>query len=293
MERSRLPGYLAAALVGALAVVVVGGGLLSAGLLAARPASSTSASASAGGSPGPVAASVVPGGSGAPSSSAGTAQAVLPASAPESVGRADAPVVMEVWADFQCPFCGLFAHGLEPTILREFVLPGTARLVFRDFAFLGPESTTAAIAARCAGQQGAFWSFHDVLFASQNGENQGTFSDSLMTQIASYLQLDTTKFEACVKDPAIAQAVEDSRAVGEQLGIKGTPTLRLVGPRQTVLLGSMPTLPNLAGTIERLSKGQPVATPAPSVPAPPAPGASEAPGASGHSGSSPAPGASR
>ncbi len=294
MDRSRLPGYLAAALAGALAVVVVGGGLLSLGLLAVQPRSGTPSSATAGASLGQAAGSAGPGGSTSSSVSSSSPAAsqvsTVPASAPESLGRADAPVVVEVWADFQCPFCGLFTHGLEPTLVREFVLPGTARLVFRDFAFLGAESTTAAVAARCAGQQGAFWRFHDLLFASQNGENQGTFSDALMTQVARYLQLDTAKFDACVKEPAIAQAVADSRAEGERLGIVGTPTLRIVGPRQTLLLGSMPTLPTLATAIDRLAKGLPVPTPAPSASTSSAPGAS---GPSGAPASSPAPSASR
>jgi protein-disulfide isomerase len=292
VDRSRLPGYLAAALAGALLVALVGAGLLGLGLLSVHPRTEPDTEALS--SPG---ASAIPGGSPAPSypggsPSAADSVAVLPATAPESLGRADAPVVVEVWADFQCPFCALFTHGLEPTVVREFVLPGTARLVFRDFAFLGPESTTAAVAARCAGEQGAFWRFHDLLFASQNGENQGTFSDSFMAQLAGYLQLDATRFAACVKDPTIAQAVTQSRTEGERLGIVGTPSLRLVGPRQTLLVGSLPTLPTLATDIERLAHGLPVATPTPTASARPSAGASANPVASGAA-ASPAPGASR
>ncbi|MGC8634071.1 MAG: DsbA family protein [Candidatus Limnocylindrales bacterium] len=300
MDRSRLPGYLAAAFAGALLVALAGGGLVGLGLLSAHagsaPGTRVSASPGASGLPGP---SAVAGGSFAPASpggspSAADSVAVLPATAPESLGRADAPVVVEVWADFQCPFCALFTHGLEPTVVREFVLPGTARLVFRDFAFLGPESTTAAVAARCAGEQGAFWRFHDLLFASQNGENQGTFSDAFMAQLASYLQLDAARFATCVKDPAIAQAVTQSRTEGERLGIAGTPSLRLVGPRQTILVGNLPTLPTLATDIDRLAHGLPVATPSPVPPASarPSAGASAAPGASGAA-RSPEPSASR
>ncbi len=284
MDHSRVPGYLAAGLVGALVVLVAGGALAGTGLVTVRTGStgsSPSAAAASGASAGaPSQASSSPAGAGsaAPGASGGPVP-VLPATAPESVGSATAPVVVEIWADFQCPFCGLFTHGLEPTLLREFVVPGTARLVFRDFAFLGPESLTASVAARCAGQQGAFWSFHDLLFASQNGENQGTFSDALMTQMARYLQLDVPAFDTCVKDPSVAAAVEQSRAEGEALGIQGTPSLRIVGPKQTVLLGSMPTIPVLAATIDRMAHGLPAPTPAPTA----RPGASgtAAPAASG------------
>ncbi len=289
MDRSRLPGYLAAGLVGALVVVIAGGALAGAGVLSVR-------TGSAGSSPSPALASGAPagspssaspgapgaGGSAAPGASSGAGSVpVLPATAPESAGSASAPVVVEIWADFQCPFCDLFTRVLEPTLLREFVVPGTARLVFRDFAFLGPESLTAAVAARCAGKQGQFWSFHDLLFASQNGENQGTFSDALMTQMARYLQLDATAFETCVKDPSVAAAVEESRTEGEAVGIQGTPSLRIVGPKQTVLLGSMPTIPVLATTIDRMAHGLPAPTPAPAPSATPGASGSASPVASG------------
>ncbi len=260
MERRRLLRDLLAALGGAVVLVVV---LSLAGVVrldevgplgsgAAPGASVPSGAPAASG----VGASVAPGAS-------GMTVPTLPASAPESIGSATAPVVVEVWADFQCPYCGLFTHVLEPSILREEVVPGTARVVFRDFAFLGAESTTAAVAARCAGEQGQFWEFHDALFASQNGENQGAFSDATMSQLANYLGLDSTKFAACVKDPAQVTAVEASRSEGERLGIQGTPTLRIIGPKQTVLLGSLPALPTLLDTIDRMAKGLPAPTPQP------------------------------
>ncbi len=263
MQWGKLRGYVAAAAVGAASVLLVGGALLALGLGAAptgSPIAQGTAAPTGSGNRAAASGGAISSGSTVPP---GTAHAVatLPASDPQSLGDADAPVVVEVWADFQCPFCGVFTHGLEPTIVREFVLAGTARLVFRDFPFLGPESMTAAVAARCAGQQGAFWRFHDLLFASQNGENQGTFSDALMAQLARYLQLDATAFSSCVRDPGIARAVEASRAEGERLGIAGTPTLRIIGPRQTVQLASLPRLPTLVATIDRLAHGLPAPTP--------------------------------
>jgi len=281
MERTRLPGYVAAGLGGALVVAILVGLAAGAGFIAAgtgHPATAPATAASSGGSAGASAAqSAGPVASG----NAAASVATLPATDPQSIGRADAPVVVEVWADFQCPYCGLFAHGIEPSVLRAFVVPGTARLVFRDFAFLGAESVTAATAARCAGQQGAFWQFHDLLFASQNGENQGAFSDSLMTQMAAYLDLDATKFAACQADPSVTGALEASRTAGQDAGIKGTPTIRIIGPKQTVRLDTMPTLPVLEATIDRLARGLPPPTPAPTAtPQPSASGGATAPAAS-------------
>ena len=68
-------------------------------------------------------------------------------------GRPDAPVTIEVWADYQCPYCRLEDLLFGGAIDREYVTPGIARVVYRDFAFLGQESIDAAVAARCAGAQ--------------------------------------------------------------------------------------------------------------------------------------------
>ena len=76
---------------------------------------------------------------------------------------------------------------------------GEAAFVWRDFAFLGEESIRAAEAARCAGEQGKFWEYHDYLFNyiwdnyySKNisGENVGAFSDRNLKSFAAALGLD-------------------------------------------------------------------------------------------------------
>ena len=60
------------------------------------------------------------------------------------------PVTLEIWADYQCPFCRLEDLLFGGAVDREYVAPGIVRIVYRDFAFLGQESTDAAVAARCA-----------------------------------------------------------------------------------------------------------------------------------------------
>jgi protein-disulfide isomerase len=73
------------------------------------------------------------------------------------LGDPEAPVTIEVYADFQCPYCQRFALMEGPRIVDTWVVPGHARLVFRDFAFLGEESRWAAVAARLAAEQDHFW----------------------------------------------------------------------------------------------------------------------------------------
>ncbi len=198
-----------------------------------------------------------------------------------AVGSPDAPVTVEVWADYQCPYCRLESIAYGPSIEREYVLPGRARIVYRDFAFLGQESIDAAIAARCAGQQapGAYWRYHDILFAAQQGENQGTFGTENLVTLAKIVGLDQTAFRTCLGDAAVAAAVTGSTAEGRNLGIESTPTTRVTGPGGTrVLKGFSPDWKTVAAAIDA------VAQPAPS------PDASASPGASGSAGPAPSDG---
>ena len=99
-----------------------------------------------------------------------------------TLGSTSAPVTMDTWEDFQCPYCDIWTSQWEPHVITDFVAPGIVRYTFNNFAFLGDghdpnESVDAAVAALCAGDQGKFWEYHDWLYANQNpnGENKGWF----------------------------------------------------------------------------------------------------------------------
>ena len=104
-------------------------------------------------------------------------------------GDQNAPVTIVLYVDFQCPFCGKFFKDTEQTALANYIKDGKIKLVSRDFAFLGDESLKAAQAARCAGDQGKFWEYHDYLFTHQKGENQGNFSTLNLKTYAQALKL--------------------------------------------------------------------------------------------------------
>jgi len=147
----------------------------------------------------------------------------------QALGREDAPLSMEIYSDFQCPACGTFAQTIKPALVADYVATGQLGLVYRDFAFLGPESIDAAVGARCAAQQNRFWQYHDYLFANQQGENRGAFSPARLTAIAEAVGLEMDEYDACVADPAQRQAVLDERAAASSEGIASTPTLVIDG----------------------------------------------------------------
>lgn len=148
---------------------------------------------------------------------------------PLALGRPDAPVTVVEWADFQCPFCALFAHDTAPSLIDQYVKTGKVRLEWRDFAFLGPESRAAAAAARAAGRQGKFWEYHDVLYAQQKPENSGAVTSAYLVGLAGQLGLDQRRFAADMADPAVAKQVAADQAEGSRLGVTGTPTVIING----------------------------------------------------------------
>lgn len=152
-----------------------------------------------------------------------------------AIGASGAPATLTVWEDFQCPVCGEFTRQIEPRLYADFVVPGLLRIVYRDWAFIGQESFDAAAAARCAGDQGRFWPYHDYLFWNQGPENGGAFSRARLDAIADVVGLDRVSFDTCLDSGQELAAAKAETAAGATAGIGVTPTLVV---DQTVMPGA-------------------------------------------------------
>lgn len=139
------------------------------------------------------------------------------------LGNKDAKVTIIEFADFQCPFCERFYTGAEAEIIKNYVDKGLAKFAFRNYAFLGAESTWAAEAVECANEQGKFWEFHNYLYTHQGGENVGAFSKDNLKKFAKELNLDANKFDSCLDSDKYAKNVADDLAAGKEAGVNGTP----------------------------------------------------------------------
>ena len=153
------------------------------------------------------------------------------------LGDKAAPVEIHEYADFQCPSCGAFARTIEPQVRASYIESGKARLIWHDFAWIGAESRDAANAARCAGDQGKFWEYHDLLYANQSGENAGAFSKDRLKGFGASLGLEATTFHACVDAGTYAAAVQADFDDVRDKGFNGTPTF-VIG-NQTIV-GAQP-----------------------------------------------------
>ena len=162
-----------------------------------------------------------------------TAFGAAPAAAPTVSagrvwGRANAPVNVEVFSDFQCPFCAR-ADAMLHQIAPAYIDTGKAKITYRYFAFLGDESQWAANAAECASTQGQFWVFANTLFTHQAGENAGAFTRNNLKRFASGLGLSPNSFNACVDSDKYAGVVQQDTRDGQQRGVRSTPTFFVNG----------------------------------------------------------------
>lgn len=126
------------------------------------------------------------------------------------LGNLEAPVTIIEFGDYQCPFCAKFANETENQIIKNYVDTGKVKMVYKDLAFLGPESIAASLAAKCAKDQGKFWEYHDAIFAieyaelqkvinrqMQTSEGNGNLNRELFRSIASDLKMDVNGFLSC------------------------------------------------------------------------------------------------
>ncbi len=144
-------------------------------------------------------------------------RADIPTAGAFSKGPSDAPITFVEYGDFHCPFC----KRVQPTITQVLAkYKGKIRMVYKDFPLdqLHPQARAAAEAARCAGEQGKFWEFHDRVYA---GDPDATAPTLLL--YAQQVGLDVPKFDACRSARKYQSEVQADVAEGTRLGVNGTP----------------------------------------------------------------------
>lgn len=146
-------------------------------------------------------------------------------------GSSQAPVMIVQFSDFQCPFCRK-VQGTLKSLLEKY--QGQVSLAYRDFPLRGMHSQAeiAAEASRCAGEQGKFWEYHDLLFANPEKLNHHG-----LAEMAANLKLDEQRFAACLSSGKYAEQIEQDIQDGIRAGVKGTPGIFIDG---VLLSGAQP-----------------------------------------------------
>lgn len=141
-----------------------------------------------------------------------------------SRGRADAPLVLVEFSDYECPFCIRHFTQTMPELEREYISTGKLRYVFMDFPIdqLHPGAMKAHEAARCSGEQGKFWDMHQRLFSPA-----GSHDPARLKTLASEVGLDRGRFDSCLDSGRMQAPVRASVDRATQLGADGTPQMYL------------------------------------------------------------------
>jgi protein-disulfide isomerase len=138
-----------------------------------------------------------------------------------AIGRADAPVTMIAFIDYQCPFCKSFDVATYPRIKQEFIDTGKVRFVVRDLPLeaLHPRAQKAAEATHCSADQGKYWEMREKLIV-----NTEALEAAAVIGYAREIGLQVDVFKNCLDGGKHAATVRRSVDQARELGIGGTPT---------------------------------------------------------------------
>jgi protein-disulfide isomerase len=173
------------------------------------------------------------------------------------VGNANAPVTMALFFDYQCPFCKQFDQTVLNQLYTNYIATGKLKVVFKDFDFIGPDSTIAAEYGRAIWQTypNSYYPWLTAMFAAQDEENTG-FGDapSIQKLTATIPGINVATVEALVaKNQSTYDAeISADRNEGASYGIQGTPSV-IVG---TTLLQGAQTYATVAALVDAQLKAK-------------------------------------
>lgn len=155
-------------------------------------------------------------------------------------GNPEAPVVIEEFSDYQCPYCTRFTQQTLPSLLENQVAAGEVVVIFYDFPLyrIHPQAEAAANAARCAGEFGieSYWEYHDVLF-NRAQEWSGANPNGMFISLAAEIGITNDEFAQCVNEGRHIEAVTADYNVGISRGVSSTPSFFL---NDQPLIGAQP-----------------------------------------------------
>jgi protein-disulfide isomerase len=152
---------------------------------------------------------------------------------PPALGQQAAQVVIHEYADYLCPFCGRFARTVKPELQERYIDTGVVRLVWHDIVGHGQSSRDTANAARCAGDQGRYWDYHDFLYDIQQSAGHSTYDNERLKEYGDAMGLEPEAFHACIDGRTYDHAIDADMRTSRQQGITGTPSF-VIGEQRIV-----------------------------------------------------------
>ena len=140
----------------------------------------------------------------------------------------DATLQIDIWEDFQCPYCNFFEQANGPYV-NELIRNKEAKVVYHMASFLGQESVRASNASYCAVEEGRFLDFHKAIYNVQGAENSGLFSNKNLITIGEKLGVTTQSFKDCVNNNEFGDTVKKVAESMPKNKVQGTPTIFING----------------------------------------------------------------
>jgi protein-disulfide isomerase len=171
-----------------------------------------------------------------------------------TLGEPGSKVKLLEFGDLQCPVCKGYSEEVLPRVIENKVRNSEAKIDFRNFTIIGPQSTPAGAAAIAAGEQRRGWSFVELFYRNQGAEDSGYATDAFLTAIAKGAGVpDIARWNADRKSRRVLSQVAATTAEAERLGFSGTPSFAVEGPGTsgTETIGT----PGSAGDLESAISG--------------------------------------
>lgn len=155
-------------------------------------------------------------------------------------GNPNAKLVLVEFTDFECPACKRHADETTAMLQKDFIDSGKVFWIVKHFPLrMHRQAPIAAAAAECAGQQGRFWSMHDVLFQRTEQWSGNADVDAVFADYAATLGLDKAKFSACLAGRHALEQVLRDVYDGQSIGVRNVPAFALLhGESGTMVVGA-------------------------------------------------------
>jgi len=138
-------------------------------------------------------------------------------------GNPKAPVLIEVFSDFQCPGCKAFHDAEFQRIMADYVVPGKVYVIYRYFPLtVHPYGRLCAEYACAAARVGKYQKVADALFAQQYPISMSGNVEAVANSVLTPTEAKTVK--SLLKSPEVAQEIEADMAEGRVI-VPSTPTL--------------------------------------------------------------------
>lgn len=142
-----------------------------------------------------------------------------------TLGSPDAPVTLVVYEDPRCPFCQQWTLDTFPTLVEDYVRPGSLKIEYRGIPLLGGASVRPLAYVEAAAEQDKLWNVADLMYQHQGAETEAWATDDLLQAIAQAVPgLDADKLFAAMESDAVTQAITKAQNQAVADGIQGTPS---------------------------------------------------------------------